>query len=95
MTVRLRAAQDEAYAESLAADQEKERRKEAVRAERQQQQHREQLLKEEEEQRKVKVSHIFTMLSNATSHYIQSCIYSIATGANTVGRVSVKLDIPL
>lgn len=32
VTAQLRAAQDEAYAESLAADQEKERRKAAVRA---------------------------------------------------------------
>lgn len=32
VTARLRAAQDEAYAESLAADQEKERRRAAARA---------------------------------------------------------------
>lgn len=55
VTARLRAAQDEAYAESLAADQEKERRKAAAREleQLQQQQYLEEL--EQEERRKQEV----------------------------------------
>ncbi|XP_026321620.1 FAS-associated factor 2 [Hyposmocoma kahamanoa] len=51
VTARLRASQDEAYAESLAADQEKERRRAADRAARQQQE-KELLLKQQQEERR-------------------------------------------
>ncbi|CAH0400886.1 unnamed protein product [Chilo suppressalis] len=55
VTARLRASQDEAYAESLAADQEKERRRAAERAAIQQQHNEEVRRKELEEKHKVEV----------------------------------------
>jgi FAS-associated factor 2 len=55
VTARLRAAQDEAYAESLAADQEKERRRAADRAAREQQINEDLRKKEEEEKHKQEV----------------------------------------
>ncbi|KAL0821755.1 hypothetical protein ABMA28_005177 [Loxostege sticticalis] len=55
VTARLRASQDEAYAESLAADQEKERRKAAERAAREQQQNEDLRRRELEEQHKQNV----------------------------------------
>ncbi|GBP26926.1 FAS-associated factor 2 [Eumeta japonica] len=51
VTAQLRAAQDEAYAESLAADQEKERRRAADRAARIQQEHDDAMRKRSEERR--------------------------------------------
>lgn len=59
MTARLRAAQDEAYAESLAADQEKERKKEREREARDQLErdtlHRQMM----EEQHRQQVTHFY------------------------------------
>lgn len=55
VTARLRASQDEAYAESLAADQEKERRRAADRAARQQYEKELQLKQQLEERRKLDV----------------------------------------
>lgn len=52
VTVRLRAAQDEAYAESLAADQEKERRRAADRAAREAREHEDLQRRQEEEMHK-------------------------------------------
>ncbi|XP_072944574.1 FAS-associated factor 2 [Epargyreus clarus] len=56
VTARLRAAQDEAYAESLAADQEKERRRAADRAARAQREHEDLQRREQEERRKEEVA---------------------------------------
>lgn len=55
VTARLRAAQDEAYAESLAADQEKERRRVAKRAAQAQREHDDLQRKQNEEMRKQEV----------------------------------------
>lgn len=55
MTARLRAAQDEAYAESLAADQEKERRRAADRAARELREHQDLQRRQQEERHKLDV----------------------------------------
>ncbi|XP_063365554.1 FAS-associated factor 2 isoform X2 [Cydia amplana] len=63
VTQRLRASQDEAYAESLAADQEKERRREAERSALAQREAEENRLREQEENRKQEVSEARVALS--------------------------------
>lgn len=55
VNARLRAAQDEAYAESLAADQEKERRKAADRAAKEAREHEDLQRKQQEERHKQEV----------------------------------------
>lgn len=59
VTARLRASQDVAYAESLAADQEKERRRAADRAARQQREN-EVLLKQQQEVRRKQDVRLFS-----------------------------------
>lgn len=59
---RIRASQDEAYAESLAADQEKERRRAAERSLQQQRDDDVRQLKQQEEQHKLDVSTTITFV---------------------------------
>ena len=60
VNARLRASQDEAYAESLAADQEKERRRAAERAARELREHEDLQRRQQEEKHKMDV---------CTTHY--------------------------